>query len=144
MRKDFGTILLVLLLAGLTASLEPIFFNSANLQNLLRWTGLFGILGVGAAFVIITGGIDLSIGSMVGLSGTILTFLIADHELSAATAMAVALGVSMLLGACHGLLVTKLKLQPFVVTLCGLLLYRGLSRWLVGDQPRGFGTGHQE
>ena len=144
MRKDLGTVLLVLLLAGLTASLAPNFFNSANLQNLLRWTGLFGILGGGAAFVIITGGIDLSIGSMGGLSGTILTFLIADHELSAATAMAVALGVSMLLGACHGLLVTRLKLQPFVVTLCGLLLYRGLSRWLVGDQPRGFGTGHQE
>lgn len=144
MRKDFGTILLVVLLALITASVEPIFFNAANLQNLLRWTGLFGILGVGAAFVIITGGIDLSIGSMVGLSGTVLTFLVADHELSTSKAMVVAVGVSMLLGAFHGLLVTKMRLQPFVVTLCGLLLYRGLSRWLVGDQPRGFGTGHQE
>ena len=42
------------------------------------------------------------------------------------------------MGAIHGFLVTRMKLQPFVVTLCGLLIYRGLSRWLVNDQPPGF------
>ncbi len=48
------------------------------------------------------------------------------------------LGIGLSLGLVHGLLVTRLKLQPFVVTLCGLLIYRGLSRWLVTDQPAGF------
>jgi ribose transport system permease protein len=48
--------------------------------------------------------------------------------------------ISALLGTIHGLLVTRVRLQPFVVTLCGLLIYRGLSRWLVNDQPVGFGN----
>ncbi|MBI2477493.1 MAG: hypothetical protein HYV60_02220 [Planctomycetia bacterium] len=50
------------------------------------------------------------------------------------------LGIGLSLGLVHGLLVTRLKLQPFVVTLCGLLIYRGVSRWLVNDQPVGFGN----
>ncbi len=54
-------------------------------------------------------------------------------------AIAFVLGIAFLLGSLHGLLVTKLKLQPFVVTLCGLLFYRGISRWLVSDQTMGFG-----
>jgi len=54
-------------------------------------------------------------------------------------AVGLVLGIAFLLGSLHGLLVTKLKLQPFVVTLCGLLFYRGISRWLVSDQTMGFG-----
>lgn len=50
------------------------------------------------------------------------------------------LGIGLSLGLVHGMLVTRLKLQPFVVTLCGLLIYRGISRWLVNDQPVGFGN----
>ena len=50
------------------------------------------------------------------------------------------LGIAAALGLIHGLLVTRVQLQPFVVTLCGLLIYRGLSRWLVSDQPVGFGN----
>jgi len=46
--------------------------------------------------------------------------------------------MSALIGLCHGLLVTKLRLQPFLVTLCGLLLYRGIARWMTGDQSQGF------
>jgi len=54
--------------------------------------------------------------------------------------LAIALG----LGLVHGLLVTRMKLQPFVVTLCGLLIYRGVSRWLVNDQPVGFGNEYND
>ncbi|MDZ4848371.1 MAG: ABC transporter permease [Pirellulaceae bacterium] len=50
------------------------------------------------------------------------------------------IGIAVLLGLIHGLLVTRVRLQPFVVTLCGLLIYRGASRWLVSDQPVGFGN----
>lgn len=52
----------------------------------------------------------------------------------------IALGVSLLIGLFHGLLIAKVKLQPFVVTLCGLLIYRGLARFLTGDQEQGFGS----
>lgn len=53
------------------------------------------------------------------------------------------LGIALLLGALHGLLVTQLKLQPFVVTLCGLLFYRGIARWLVNDSTMGFGDEYE-
>jgi len=56
--------------------------------------------------------------------------------LALASVLVIAIGLGLL----HGLLVTRMKLQPFVVTLCGLLFYRGISRWLVNDQPVGFGN----
>ena len=62
------------------------------------------------------------------------------QTMSVPAALASVLGIGIGLGLIHGLLVTKLKLQPFVVTLCGLLIYRGLARWIVNDQPQGFGT----
>ncbi len=55
-------------------------------------------------------------------------------------AILLALGLSLLIGLVHGLLITKVKLQPFVVTLCGLLIYRGVARYLTGDSEQGFGS----
>ncbi len=57
-----------------------------------------------------------------------------------AMALSSVLAIAAMLGTIHGLLITRVRLQPFVVTLCGLLIYRGLSRWLVNDQPVGFGN----
>ncbi len=311
--KVIGILILLILIVGYLAITEPDkFLLGANIQNLLRRTALFGILGIGVAFVIITSGIDLSIGSIVGLCGvllalfltvnyaavdqadvialkgrqsqvyvqptaafkpgdlirydrgrraedailtvksvkesefetkkkgalpaTLVTFdkkLLADDtygriaktykvlsfkntpdQTSKATLviqgahnnlapkdrvelnnedglkdiriisasvdgdkttlkldeelgddfndkwMAVpikrkqrmtilsAVGwvalIALALGIIHGLLVTKVNLQPFVVTLCGLLFYRGISRWLVDDQPQGFGSEFDE
>lgn len=62
------------------------------------------------------------------------------QRFSVPVALGLVAGISLLLGLMHGILVTKLKLQPFVVTLCGLLYYRGISRWLVDDQTMGFGN----
>jgi ribose transport system permease protein len=62
------------------------------------------------------------------------------QRMSIPLALAFVLSIGLVLGLLHGLLVTRMKLQPFVVTLCGLLIYRGMSRWLVSDQPVGFGT----
>jgi ribose transport system permease protein len=101
---------------------------------------LFGILSVGVAFVIITGGIDLSIGSVVCLVGCGLPWMLAVQGWPLPVALLVAAAVVVGLGFVHGLLITKLRLQPFVVTLCALLLYRGLARGLTGDQTVGFGT----
>lgn len=62
------------------------------------------------------------------------------QRMSIPAALASVIAIALTLGLIHGLLVAKMKLQPFVVTLCGLLIYRGLSRWLVNDQPVGFGN----
>jgi ribose/xylose/arabinose/galactoside ABC-type transport system permease subunit len=216
--KITGILLLLLYVCITTALLNDAFIGPFNLQNLLRYVSLFGIIGVGAVFVIITGGIDLSIGSMVGLTGCILTLTLngwidapaaanvgfvirflageaivlglgwgvglairkrrAGHAGSRGELIAVvvllaggavgwaiaslinglslpnwatipvclftALSVAVHLGWLHGILITKLKLQPFVVTLCGLMCYRGLSRWLANDATQGFGTKYDE
>lgn len=91
--------------------------------------GFYGILTVGVAVLIISGGIDLSIGSVVGL-GAVCYGLLLQRHVNPYVAVLVILAGSMGIGLCHGLLVTRLRLQPFLVTLCGLFIYRGLARWL--------------
>ncbi|PCJ61949.1 MAG: sugar ABC transporter permease [Candidatus Hydrogenedentota bacterium] len=110
------------------------------MQNTLRWTSLYGVLSIGVAFVIISGGIDLSIGSVVGLTGALLALLLSEKGLPVPVALAACVGMSLVIGLIHGLLITKLKLQPFVVTLCGLLFYRGMARFITDDQSLGFGS----
>jgi len=110
----------------------------------MKRTALYGLLAIGVSFVIITGGIDLSIGSVVCLVGCGVPWLIVDHQWSPTMAVLAALGVAVLIGLCHGFLITKVKLQPFVVTLCGLLIYRGATRGLVDDRTLGLGSGFLE
>lgn len=115
------------------------FLSAYNLENLLRRVGLFGVLSVGAAFVIVTGGIDLSIGAVVCVAGCLLPWLVRDVGLPPVLALPCVLAVCAAIGLWHGVLVVGVGLQPFVVTLCGLLLYRGLMRGFTGDQTMGFG-----
>lgn len=118
------------------------FLTRQNLRNLLPWIGLFGILSLGQAFVIITGGIDLSIGSVVALVGITCAVLMRDYSMAPLLAIPLSLAVSALIGAWHGTLITRFRIQPFIVTLCGLFFYRGLARLLTKDTTRGFGMDH--
>ena len=140
MKKLLGILILFIVVFGFTAMQNPKFVSAYNMQNLLNWTGLFGILGIGASFVIITGGIDLSIGSVVGLVGCLLPMFVINYQLPIAVAIFLVMVISALIGLAHGLLITKLELQPFVVTLCGLLIYRGVARFITADQTMGFGN----
>jgi ribose transport system permease protein len=140
MKKILGIFGILLFVFVMTAIMSDVFLDSYNLENLLRRTALFGIISIGVAFVIITGGIDLSIGSVICLVGCGLPWLLTEQGWSVPAALAAILVFSLSIGLAHGLLVTKLKLQPFVVTLCGLLLYRGITRGFTGDQSQGFGT----
>ncbi len=141
MSKITGILTLLVYICVATALLNDAFVSVFNMQNIVERSALFGIIGIGVAFVIMTGGIDLSIGSVIGLIGCILAMLL-DEGWSVATALVAVLGLSAVIGLYHGLLITKLRLQPFVVTLCGLLYYRGLIRWITGDQNQGFGSGY--
>ena len=136
--------LLVFACVATTMLSEGIFVNSFNMQNIVRWSALFGIIGIGVAFVIITGGIDLSIGSMIGLIGCLMSLALMDWGLGVAETLIFVMFISILLGWFHGMLVTKASLQPFVVTLCGLLIYRGVARWITGDQTGGFGSEYND
>jgi len=145
MKRILGILILFVVVYVFTAILAQAqgaeFLGGFAQENLLKRTALFGILGIGVAFVIITGGIDLSVGSMVCLVGVGVPWAITQWDWPVSTTLTVALIVSMGIGLFHGLLVTKLRLPPFVVTLCGLLMYRGIARGFTGDQTAGFGTG---
>lgn len=297
-KKILGILGLLIVICGFTAALAPdSFLKAANIENTVRWTALFGIISIGVAFVIMTGGIDLSIGSVIALVGCVLamglsteyvpdrltevtqadpatrqvvlerdvdinagesvlfsgkvydveaaagerltlqqaltagdkigslqavakvtalsdedaesvrrgtidmglrtltvagsfaasrgdllnliyavglpqTFTVQrvsatpdateivffvrrgqqlrlpdaafvavrSQALSTPVAISLAMFVSLAIGLIHGLLITKVKLQPFVVTLCGLLIYRGVARFMTGDREQGFGS----
>jgi ribose transport system permease protein len=135
MKKALGIFCVLLAVCVLTSALNPSFLSAYNLQNILQRTALYGILGLGAAMVIMAGGIDLSMGSMVALVACLTPLLLFGAGLPAAVVLVLVFALVFLLGLAHGLLITKLRLQPFVVTLCGLLLYRGIARWITDDGP---------
>lgn len=141
MKKNLGLIIILVVACVITYALNDRFLYPANVENLLRRTALFSLISIGVSFVIVTGGIDLSIGSIVCLTGTLLPWLTVVHGWSWPLAAGVLIGLAASIGVAHGVLVTRLSLQPFVVTLCGLLLYRGATRGLTGDQTQGFGLG---
>ena len=134
MKKNIlGILGLFIFIFTFTAMSSEPFLSAYNMQNLIKWSSLYAIMGIGVAFVIITGGIDLSIGSVIGLVASLMALAI-KKGWDPNFAVVMLLGLSLGIGLIHGLLITKVKLQPFVVTLCGLLVYRGISRWMTDNQ----------
>ncbi|ONG47470.1 sugar ABC transporter permease [Pseudoroseomonas deserti] len=138
-KKELGLAVLLIVIGGITAALNPLFLSGVNLLNMANLIGLFGIFAIGQGLIIITGGIDLSVGSMFALLGVVLVDLLVNFELAWPLAVLAVIGLGLLLGLLHGLLVTRIRLQPFVVTLCGLLIYRGIARYYTEDSTSGFG-----
>ena len=141
MKKLLGITALLVVVCLVAALNNGNFLTGYNIENLIRRTSLFGIISIGVAFVIVTGGIDLSIGSVVCLVGCGLPWLLTTQGCSLPAALAAVMLVAAGIGLMHGLLITKLRIQPFIVTLCGLLLYRGIARGFTRDQTSGFGDG---
>jgi ribose transport system permease protein len=139
LRKEFATFLLLVVLCAIVTALNPRFVSASNLQNTARLIGAFGIFSLGLGLVIITGGIDLSVGSAFALLGVLLSIMLTEWHVAWPAAVLAILGLGAFLGWIHGWLITRLGLQPFIVTLCGLLLYRGLARFIANDETKGFG-----
>jgi ribose transport system permease protein len=140
MKKELGIGGLLLALC-VTLALIPQshFLSLANLRNQAQLIGMFGIFSIGMGIIIITGGIDLSVGSVFALQGVILSILLVEwHWPWPIATLAVIAGV-VFLGVVHGFLIAKVHLQAFIVTLCGLLIYRGLARYIANDETKGFG-----
>jgi ribose transport system permease protein len=139
MKKELGISILLVVLCAVTAAINPRFLSATNLTNMANVIGLFGVFSLGLGFVIITGGVDLSVGSMFALCGVLLSMALAEWHWAWPVAALFVIALPMLLGGMHGWLVTRLNIQPFIVTLCGLLIYRGLARYVADDGTKGFG-----
>ncbi|MBK6797433.1 MAG: ABC transporter permease [Acidobacteria bacterium] len=140
MKKELGIFILLIVLCAIVSIINPRFIIAANLQNMARLIGAFGIFSLGIGFVIITGGIELSVGSAMALIGVLLSMMLTEWSWPAIPAVALCLVISIGLSLGHGLLITRMKIQPFIVTLCGLLFYRGIARFITNDETKGFGS----
>jgi ribose transport system permease protein len=129
-----GPLLALIVLIVFVTILNPNFIAPTNLLNLLRQVSTNALIAFGMTFVIITGGIDLSVGSTLALSSALMAGLIASG-LDPVLAMAVGVMLGAFLGACNGLLITKGKMAPFIATLATMTIYRGLTLVYTDGNP---------
>jgi ribose transport system permease protein len=141
LKKDLWLFLLIIAVGAVVAMINPRFLLPINIANTANQVGMFGLSALGQAIVILTAGIELSVGSMIALVGVLFVDFIANRGIPWPMAVLLMLCLAVFIGLVHGLLITKLKMQPFVVTLCGLLIYRGLARFYTQDATAGFGFG---
>ncbi len=140
MKKELGIFILLAVLCIVVSIMNPRFLNPTNLQNMGRLIGAFGIFSLGLALVIITSGIELSVGSMMALLGVLLSMMLTEWHWRSMIAVIACIALTMGLSLFHGWLITGMKIQPFIVTLCGLLFYRGIARFVTNDETKGFGS----
>ncbi|MFV8252917.1 ABC transporter permease subunit [Aerococcus urinaeequi] len=114
--------------------LSPSFLSLTNLMNLMRQVSTNALIAFGMTFVIITSGIDLSVGSTLALSSAIMAGMIVNG-IDPLIAMTVSLIAGFVLGAVNGLLITKGKLVPFIATLATMTIYRGATLVLTDGKP---------
>lgn len=132
--SKFQSIIGLVIFSIIISVMNDRFMTSSNILNILRQTSINSIIAAGMTFVIITGGIDLSVGSTLALSGAVAAFLI-----STGTPPAIALLAALLVGASigflNGIAITKGKLQPFIVTLATMTVFRGATMVFTDGKP---------
>jgi len=116
----------ILLLALIMATLRPEWLGMVNLRNVLVQSSVFVILAIGMTFVITGGGIDLSVGAMTGACALCLGWLVKFTNVADLLAVVAALALGIVLGTFNGLLITKLRMPDFIVTLATWIMYYGL------------------
>lgn len=128
--RSGGLVALLVVVGAVFTSLSPDFLTSDNLLNMARLDTENGIIGLGMAIVIASGGIDLSVGAILGLSSVVIGYA-SMHGLPIGLAILCALAVSLLCGVANGAMVVALRLHPLLVTLGTLALYRGLAQGIL-------------
>jgi len=130
---------LLAVLVSVTGWWNPHFLSAYSLRSVLRDTAIWSLFALGQGVVIIAGGIDLSVGSLLGFLGVLALVLLGDGiGLPLPVVLAIVLGMALAVGVTHGALVCGLNLQPFLVTLCSLLILRGLARVMTYDRTISF------
>ncbi|MCI5972805.1 MAG: ribose ABC transporter permease [Anaerococcus sp.] len=132
--QNLGTIVALIILIVFVSVLNPAFLQVNNLLNLMRQLIINGFIALGMTFVILTGGIDLSVGSTLALTSAIFAGLL-QGGMPTILAILIALGLGLVLGLVNGILITKGKLAPFIVTLATMTIFRGLTLVYMDGRP---------
>lgn len=131
---DYGALISLVFIVALISIISPEFRTSGNFLSLLRQSSINGFIAFGMTFVILTGAIDLSVGSVLALSTALCAGMITSG-VPAGAAMLASLLIGAFLGLISGMLVTKGRLQPFIATLITMTAYRGLTMIYTNGKP---------
>jgi ribose transport system permease protein len=129
-------------LIGVTSWWDANFLSRFSIRSVTRDVAIWSLFALGQAVVIIGGGIDLSVGSLICFFG-VLSILLLNAGMTTSLVLLVVLMTAAAIGVMHGTLICRLNLQPFLVTLCSLLAFRGLARVLTHDQTVSFNAAEQ-
>ncbi len=133
---NYGIYIAFILLFAILAIASPVFLTATNIINIFRQISVIGIIAVGMTYVIITGGIDLSVGAIVAFSGVITTSMVkTDDPSPLGLALMVGVLVGLACGAFSGFFVAKLGVPPFIVTLATMTITKGFSYVYTNGRP---------
>ncbi|WP_371246421.1 hypothetical protein ACA758_00140 [Mycoplasmopsis agassizii] len=129
-------IFVIIIFAIIVGAIHPLFFSSQNwLNNILNQNIAVGLLAIGMTFIILTGGIDLSVGSAIGFSAGLMLYLNQVVGINLGGSIVIGFLLAISIGLFNGFLSSYGKLQSFIVTLVGLLVFRGLLNVMLGGSP---------
>src|SRR4051812_48825211 len=137
-----GILIIAIAISPTAADGSRIFLQAGNLTDILRQISLIGIISLAMTFVILTGGIDLSVGSILALSTTVVGIALVRQGRGIPAAILIAVAASFAVGAINGVVIATLRMQPFVVTLASMIGVRGLAKWLSNNENIDIGFGH--
>lgn len=129
-----GTLASLLILIFIVTIINPTFLRMYNILNIFRQISNAGLIALGMSFVIITGGIDLSVGSILALTSMIMGLLL-HQGVSELLVIPLVLFIGIILGALNGVFISFIRLQPFIATLATMTMYRGLTMILSNGIP---------
>jgi ribose transport system permease protein len=132
--RELGIIIALLILVAVFGIIEPLYLTPGNLLDIVDQSVINGLLAIGITLVIISGGIDLTVGSSMAIVIVVMgNFLVRGLHPVVAIVLGIFLG--LILGAINGFLIAKMKLQPFIATLGMMSVYRGIAYLVTGGWP---------
>lgn len=141
--KEFGVVIAMLILVAFFSVTSDIFLSTNNLLNITRQVSVISLVAIGMTFVIITGGIDLSVGSVISFVGIITTSMIKDYRQSLTLAVGLGLFIGLVIGFVNGVLISYVKMPAFITTMGTMTILRGLGYiytkgYPIYDLPKNF------
>ncbi|MGL5055639.1 MAG: ABC transporter permease [Fusobacteriaceae bacterium] len=133
--EKYGLFSILILISVLFGSINSNFFSLYNIQNIFKQSSINGLLAFGMTFLILLGCIDLTVGSTLALVGYITGIMIVNYSMPLYIVIPISLIFGALLGAINGVLVSKIKLQPFIATLITMTIYRGCTLIISNGLP---------
>ena len=132
--QQLGSLIGLALIIVVITALNPAFIEIPNLFNILRQVSINALIAFGMTFVILTGGIDLSVGSILALSSALVAGMMASG-MDPFLAMAVGLLAGLVMGIVNGIIIAKGKVAPFIATLATMTIFRGLTLVYMDGRP---------